>query len=261
MERLIVTTGRKDSAQNKKAALFASEELNVPYAEREQKSLDDLRREHDANGVIVAKKKQYFLFTDEGEIFFHPGMAHLRVKNLRLGLSDRLIDTMKLKEGMSVLDCTMGLAADAITCAVVTGESGNVTAIEKSRGVAFVIGYGLKHLTGDNYDIHAAMRRINVICAEHLEYLKSLPDKSFDVVYFDPMFRRPLEKSLSMKSLRSVAATDALTEETIREAKRVAKERVVLKENAKSKEFERLGFTKTASGKYSKVSYGVIELD
>ena len=80
------------------------------------------------------------------------------------------------------------------------------------------------------------------------------------MIYFDPMFRHPLEKSISLSPLREVADMRALTRETIEEAKRVAKHRVVMKENARSAEFIRLGFEKVVGGTYSKVHYGVIEL-
>ncbi|MGP1407976.1 MAG: class I SAM-dependent methyltransferase, partial [Selenomonas sp.] len=46
----------------------------------------------------------------------------------------------------------------------------------------------------------------------------------------------------------------------VAEACRVAKRRVVLKENSRSLEFARLGFSKIAGGKYSPVHYGVIDV-
>jgi hypothetical protein len=57
-----------------------------------------------------------------------------------------------------------------------------------------------------------------------------------------------------------VANKNPLTLETIAEAKRVARQRVVLKESSKSLEFARLGFLERAGGRYSKVQYGVIRL-
>ena len=85
-------------------------------------------------------------------------------------------------------------------------------------------------------------------------------DSSFDSVYFDPMFRYPLMDSENLSPLRSLADSRALTEETVAEACRVARKRVVMKENARSLEFERLGFKTIMGGKYSKVHYGVMML-
>ena len=74
------------------------------------------------------------------------------------------------------------------------------------------------------------------------------------------MFRHPFLASKSLDPLRAVADKRALTLETIAEAKRVAKLKVVMKETSRSLEFERLGFSKVTGGKYSKVHYGIIEL-
>lgn len=51
----------------------------------------------------------------------------------------------------------------------------------------------------------------------------------------------------------------ALTPETVAEARRVARRRVVMKERRESEEFERLGFFEVVGGKYSRVSYGVMK--
>uniref|UniRef100_UPI0025D0B145 class I SAM-dependent methyltransferase n=1 Tax=Selenomonas sp. F0473 TaxID=999423 RepID=UPI0025D0B145 len=111
---------------------------------------------------------------------------------------------------------------------------------------------------GDNYEMHAAMRRIAVHAADALTYLREQPDGSFDVVYFDPMFRRPLHESAGMNALRASADMRALTPETVAAACRVARRRVVMKERRGSGEFERLGFSEVVGGRYSRVAYGVM---
>ena len=80
------------------------------------------------------------------------------------------------------------------------------------------------------------------------------------MVYFDPMFRKPLTASNGISPLRSVANHAALSVEAVEEAKRVARSRVVMKEANGSEEFDRLGFKKIMGGKYSKVHYGVMDL-
>ena len=122
-----------------------------------------------------------------------------------------------------------------------------------------MIGDGLAHATGDNYEMHAAMRRISVHAADALDYLRTQADGSYDAVYFDPMFRRPVHESEGMNALRALADARALTAEVIAEARRVARRRVVMKERQGSREFARLGFTDLAGGKYSRVAYGVME--
>ena len=80
--------------------------------------------------------------------------------------------------------------------------------------------------------MHAALRRIKVVNADYLDFLKRQPDKSFDSIYFDPMFRYPLTDSKNINPLRSVADHRPLSEEAVAEARRVARHRVVMKENA-----------------------------
>ena len=175
------------------------------------------------------------------------------------GQGDHLVAALDLRAGMHVLDCTLGTGADAIVESYAVGETGRVTALESSPLIAAVIGDGLAHATGDNYDMHAAMRRIIVHAADALTYLREQQDDSYDVVYFDPMFRRPLHESAGMNALRARADMRALTPETVAEARRVARRRVVMKERRESEEFERLGFFEVVGGKYSRVSYGVMK--
>ena len=104
------------------------------------------------------------------------------------------------------------------------------------------------------------MRRISVVNEDYLDYLRQQPDNSVDVVYFDPMFRKPLTASSSISPLRGVADHRPLSEDAVVEAFRVARLRVVMKEASGSGEFARLGFHSLVGGKYSKVHYGVIEL-
>lgn len=260
MGKIIVTTGRKRSADSVEMARQAAKELGCQFIERGQASVGSMKEVAGADAVLVAKKKQYILHTSDGELFFHPSMAHLRIKNLRLGKNDHLIDAMGIQAGMSVLDCTMGMAADSIVASFIVGAGGRVVALEASPVIAFIIGYGMKHLTAENYAVHEAMRRIEAISTDYLSFLKKQADKSFDVVYFDPMFRHPIETSASLKPLRTVSDHTAVSDEAVAEAKRVAKKRVVLKENSRSLEFERLGFERIEGGKYSHVHYGIIDL-
>ena len=90
--------------------------------------------------------------------------------------------------------------------------------------------------------------------------MRGQADDSFDAVYFDPMFRHPFMESAGIHPLRFLADPRPVSAEAIREARRVARRRVVLKESSKSGEFARLGFSAFVGGKYSHVRYGVITL-
>ena len=261
--RAIVTTvrrGTRYTEANRILAAHTAKTLGIPNVLRGNDSIEELRERYGVEAVLVARRGLLTLVTAEGELFFHPGMAHLRIKNLLLGHGDHLVAALGLTEGMSVLDCTLGTGADAMVESFAVGGTGTVTALESNPLIAAVIGDGLAHATGDNYEMHAAMRRVTVHHADALRYLRTQADGSCDAVYFDPMFRRPLHESAGMNALRSLADLRALTEETIAEARRVANKRVVMKERQGSAEFERLGFSEIVGGRYSRIAYGVMEL-
>lgn len=258
--KTIITTDRKCKPESIQLAKSVSVRLGISLVERQKLSIDELRERYEAQAVLVVKQGELHLYTDEGELFFHPNMSQLRVKNLRLGQQDHMTEAMGLQAGMSVLDCTLGFGADAIVASYGVGEAGRVVGLEVSPWIAAITGHGLQHFLANNYELHAAMRRIEVVNQDYLSYLQQQPDKSFDVIYFDPMFRKPLHSSSNFNPLRGVADHRALSVEAVQEACRVARLRVVMKECSFSPEFNRLGFTKIMGGKWAKVHYGVIEL-
>ena len=260
--RAIVTTVRRGTqytAANRALAARTAALLDIPNVPRGKESLTELRAAYGVDHILIARRGRLMLETPVGTLFFHPGMAHLRIKNLRLGHGDHLVAALGLTEGMQVLDCTLGTGADAIVESYAVGETGSVTALESSPLIAEVIRDGLAYATGDNYEMHVAMRRIAVQQAEALAFLRMSAAGSYDVVYFDPMFRDPLHESSGMNALRGIADSRALTLETIEEARRVARLRVVMKERRGSGEFARLGFSKCMGGRYSRIAYGVMK--
>lgn len=256
----IVTTGRKISPDSVTLAQAAATRLQIPYVERRTAGLPALKAKYGVDFVLVAKQGLLTLETPGGELFFHPNMAHLRLKNLRGGDPDRMVDAMGLAPGMSVLDCTLGFGADAIVASYAVGPKGQVTGIESQPLIEAVVGHGLAYFTGDSPYILEPMRRIRTLCEDALHYLQQQADDSIDVIYFDPMFRHPFMDSTSLDPLRTVADKRALTAETVAEACRVARCRVVMKESSRSEEFSRLGFQIAEGGRYSNVRYGVIHL-
>ena len=260
MENVIVTTARKFSDEMKILAENTARKLNLKFVERKNFSADDLKKIFDTKNILVAKKNSLNLLTEEGELFFHPNTAHLRIKNLRNGDGDRLITAGKISAGMKILDCTLGLGSDAIVESFVVGEFGKVIALEINPVIAEIVRHGMKNFSDDNEKILQAMRRVEIITADYSDFLKSAAENSFDVVYFDPMFRHAITKSSGINSIRPVANKNPLTVEAVQEACRVAKNFVVMKENSKSHEFERLGFKIAGGGKYSSISFGVIDL-
>ena len=262
MERenpIVVTVGHKAKPEHFALAHEMAEKLGVPFAERGNTSLDALRAQYGVSCVMVAKEK-LVVDTPDGELYFHPGMAHLRLKNLRHGESDHLLRALDVADGARVLDCTLGMGADAIVESFAAGKTGEVVALEKNPVVALLIAHGLQTDEGEHPTTLAAMRRVRVVCADYEDFLREQADNSFDAVYFDPMFRHPFTESAGIHPLRFLADPRPVSVEAIGEARRVARRRVVLKESSKSLEFARLGFTEFEGGKYSNVRYGVMNL-
>lgn len=204
------------------------------------------------------------------QLSFHPSMAIIRLINLLRGGSDRYLEATQLKAGDSLIDATLGLGTDALIGAWAVGEKGSVLAIEQSPILAAFVHDGLNHFTelipkAKNIDkqeawaaLAGASRRIEVRWGEHGEYLKHIPSRSVNVVYFDPMFRNTCKKSDSILPLHRWSNHNPLDQETVLEACRVARNRVVLKERKDSSEFRRLRFDILLGGRYSPVDYGVI---
>lgn len=259
MVRTIVTTSHKPDLESLSRAERAAVAIGASFVERNQTPFERLRELHCAENVLVAGRQQVTLHTSFGEYFFHPSMSMPRIKAIKQGKPDHMVEAMCLKPGDSVLDCTLGLGSDAIVSSYIVGPSGKVTGLEASPELAYIVKLGLQEYQPSSALIKEAMLRIEVLCTECTQYLKTLPDASVDIVYFDPMFRYPRENSSSMKPLRGVVLQNQLTNQMIIEGLRVAKNRVVMKENNFSKEFARLGFKCVIGGKYSPVAFGVIE--
>ncbi len=192
-------------------------------------------------------------------MFFHPSLSFVRVKRLMRGEGDALIECSGAEPGDIVLDCTAGLASDSIVFSHVVGPEGRVTAIESEPALHMLIREGLSHYETHLESFNDTMRRIEVKLADHTRELEKLPDRSVDIVYFDPMFRSPIEDSSAIQPLRRLANHKALSEHAIEQARRVARKRIVLKEHRDGDEFNRLGFERLfRSG--TKIAYGVIHI-
>jgi len=171
-----------------------------------------------------------------------------------------MLEAMGLGQGDRVLDCTLGMGSDAIVAAWVVGPSGKVVGIESSPALAEIVRAGLRDYDQADPDVTDAMRSVEVVCAEHLMHLMSCPDRSYDVVYFDPMFREPVRLSPGIAGLRRWACHARLSGNAVREATRVARRRVVIKDRIDGSELDRLGVTTRLGGRGSRVEYGVISL-
>lgn len=257
----MVTTTYNDHPALAAKGKAAAERLALPFLLRKNRSIEEMKQSCGVENVLLATQDGWKLHTPGGEMYFHLNMAHLRIKNLRTGQGDHMARAMRLESGMSVLDCTLGLASDAIVASFIVGDGGKVTGVEASPLIALIVRDGLQAFATENVDVESALKRIAVVQSDAWVFLASLPEKSYDIVYFDPMFRHPIQESVALGPMRFVADSRAVEAETLAAARRVARKRVVLKENSRSGEFARLGFECVTGGKYSSVHYGVMEID
>lgn len=258
---MIVTTAEKPAPELVGKAKHLAGELNASYVPRRRDTLRGLDRKHGNDGVLVVSEGGLRYVSEDGPpLFFHPSMGLIRVKRLIRGENDAMIAVSGAGPGDSVLDCTAGLASDAIVFSYAVGPGGKVTAVEASRLLYTVIREGLRTADTGVSEADEACRRIEVKLGDHAGMLRAMPDASVDIVYFDPMFDRPVHSSASLLPLRSHALHEPVSPETVRHAVRVARKSVVLKNASDSSEFSRLGFV-PARVSASAVSYGVIRID
>ncbi|MFD0699021.1 class I SAM-dependent methyltransferase [Paenibacillus sp. GCM10027628] len=257
---MLVTTSYNPSAELVDKASRLAARYGGRLVPRRRDSLQHVRKNYaDHSLLLVTKEEIRYYEGDTPAHFFHPSMALVRIKRLLRGESDLLLEASGAARGDAVVDCTAGLASDAIVFSFAVGTAGSVTALESEKIPAMLIQEGLSVYESEIPELNEAMRRIVVRQIRHYDYLQQLEAKSVDIVYFDPMFRNPIEESSSISPLRQNANAEAVSLEAIAEARRVARKSIVLKEHRDSKEFARLGFEHVLRGA-TKTTYGVIRL-
>lgn len=251
---------KADCAVRHQAQALANR-LGLTFVVRKKESLAKLQRTYGADYILVyTQSGPYVYFGPKEEHRFHLSMAQLRILNLERGQSDYLVQAMG--PGVdSVLDCTLGLGADAIVMSYAMGTKGSVLGIEGALPLWFVTTEGLQHFVHENPQITQALRRIETLYRDYPSYLQQCQANSYDLVYIDPMFEVPVEESPQFKSLRGHLVEGTLTEDILTLAKKVAAKRVLVKERKGADLFKRLPPDELVGGKYSRIAYGVYYAD
>lgn len=256
-----VTTSRRPSYQDVRRARRYARVLYTPYLPREGRSLAALleaaswEASRPLAGLLVVRQPELVVWTPQGLLCYHPGMALHRVAALRRGQADTMVAAMELAPGHSVLDCTAGLASDAVVASHAVGVAGRVEALESVAVLALLLKVGLWCYPGQGPALTAAMRRVRVRHCEYTRYLRACNPKSFDVVYFDPMFASPIEESCGIAPLRPLADYAPLTEEAVELACRVARRLVVAKDRRYGPLQEATYWDEVRGGRNSRVVY------
>ena len=156
----------------------------------------------------------------------------------------------------SILDTTMGLASDSL---VMAAAGNKVTALESQEVIFQVVSRGLATYQTDDKQLEKAMRSIKAIKSDSLSFLKYQADHSFDIIYADPMFSETIKESENLQAIKPLANGSRLTEEWLNEAKRVAREKIIIKAHFRDTVFEELGFERQIRPN-QKLHYGVMDL-
>jgi len=262
--RIAVTTSLHPSEAETAAARAAAARWGLAFAERGKRSLEDVRRTAGVDGMLLLTSRSAGLWvptphplspavTGERVQPWSPGMGALRAKRVAKQIPagrprveadrDPFFEAADLRPGDAVLDCTLGLGADALVAAVGAGAGGRVVGIEGSTALAAWVGEGLARSTLPGAD------RIEVRAGDHAALLASLPERSFDVVCFDPMFRHARAEPGGFDVVRALADARPLAPETLVRARRVARRWVLVKDGAPGWDLARLGLTPLPSAR------------
>jgi 16S rRNA (guanine1516-N2)-methyltransferase len=250
---LAVTTSARPNEQLIARAQAAAREWGVPFFVRRHKEGITSWLDSRAEALIVFGHDGVTLWDKDGHHGFHGGMAHLRRLRLAEGEEDTFVRVAELRGGDAVLDCTLGLAQDALVASLAVGPSGRVVGVEKSLALYALVSEGLK-----TYELGPDSCRVEVVRADAREYLRTLPPRSFDVVVFDPMFARPRKAQPGFDVLRRFADHAPLTPEMLEEGRRVARRWVVVKGAKYSDDLKKLGLAPEPGSRYTDVVWGRI---
>jgi 16S rRNA (guanine1516-N2)-methyltransferase len=179
------------------------------------------------------------------------GMAFLRLVRAQKGTVDPLVKAAGLRRGDFVLDATLGLGGDALVAAHATAAP--VVGLEASPVLAAFVAAALRRLPAA---AHAAAALIEIRRADHRTVLKEMPARSVDVVLFDPMFRSAGEAGPLFELVRQLGDPAPLTGETMREARRVARRGVLVKDAPPGIELARLGIRPLPSRRSPRIVFG-----
>ncbi len=256
-----VTTPLRPAPAEEAAARAAAARHGVPYSPRGRRALETVLAASGADALLVLSARKASLVVEGEEHRWSAGMGMLRAKRegrRRGGAAagsgrDPFLDAAGIEEGDAVLDCTVGLGADALVAAVAAGPRGRVVGVESSPALAAWVAEGFRRLE------HEAARRVEIRAGDHGELLASLPERSFDVVVFDPMFRHARAEPGGFDLLRRLADPRPLASEALQRARRIARRWVVVKDGAPGWDLARLGLTPLPSARGAHRYYARLE--
>jgi 16S rRNA (guanine1516-N2)-methyltransferase len=213
---IAVTTGYNPSGAAQARARVLSERFAAPLVER--RAFHALFLATGATHLYVVGRDHEEVRAPEGACFVQEGLLATKLNE-----GARHPFVRALGPCTSIVDCTLGLANDALHAAVSLRCSG--LGVEGSPVIHALLEEGLPRLWAS----HAAGRQIHLHHGDALHVLRGLGDRSHDVVFLDPMMTRPRKCAPSFAVLRTFAVPQGPSAELLQQAARVARARVVVK--------------------------------
>ena len=264
----ILTTAQKSNEAIQEEAKALASSMHMAYIKRGKLSIPALFNAHPCDFIAVLSGNGLTIhFPDNQQHSFHLSMAQLRILRLQRGEGDHLINAVQTilstneitdKEEFSFLDCTIGLGSDSIVVSYAFLQA-KIKGLEGSLPIWLATSYGLAHYSHNVKSVTDALRRIEVSYDTFENYVPNLPDESIDIIYFDPMFTRPVRESSNFTPLRDVVCHAPLTTDMIDLALCKARKRVVIKGRDFSELSGKYDNLKVGGGRYSRISYAVLE--
>lgn len=233
---ILITTSHKASEESIKLAKALSIEFGIPYYNRRHLA-EKSKKSNIKAFYVVDNNLQLSINVNSHKLFFHPGIAKIRMENYKRDGKDYLLEALRPENNDIVYDGTFGLGMDGIFIAHFVSK---VIGTELSTHIYRVVSYGLKVYVSKEKWINSAIKKIELYNADMKVFSKNQPDKSFDIVYCDPMFENPVFKSSALNPLRPLASYDTLDNAVLQELIRIARKRVVIKSLTKDRLIEKL---------------------
>lgn len=255
-----ITTPQRDSLALREQAKKIANLLQIPFIERNNRSMQRLWDDTGmTNCLVIGKEGPSIVSKNAINHSFHLSMAELRIRSLERGETDHLIKALGEEllhtDKKVILDCTCGLGADSIVLGYGGGSFSKHIALEGQPLLAYVTNWGMRHFIHSNEKVTNVLRNIQVVNTNYVEYLQRSTE-IFDVIYFDPMFSEPVFESPQFLGIRHLVLESSLQEEVLELAKNMAL-RVIVKDRSNSLFFKKYIPDEEHGGTYSKVRYGV----
>jgi 16S rRNA (guanine1516-N2)-methyltransferase len=263
MPSLIITTALSTNPEMTLRAEALASELGADMAVRGKRGLPELVRQYDANRAIVVESAGLALVHVSGAVYrYHPNLGYVRALNLLRGQRDLFADAADIRPGERVLDCTAGFGSEAMLAAMLVGPAGVVTALESVPELAVVTREGLQNRKLVQPKLEEAMRRIEVVTANYMDYLRDLRPGSFDLICFDPFFEeRTPGSGVNIDPLLAFGDPAPLDPHAVLRAMEVASRRVLIKHPVHAEIPEELYEVRNSivSARHRPVAYSVFD--